>query len=111
MKKGAELLSMEDEQFLPFLEILLDGSYAGRPEIPYHILTTNDDKVRDVVDAIERETASQVLKDFMVNCMDKFGAYPVICYVFDYEDSNEMGSMMEHGGIFDHVPHIRVSNH
>lgn len=33
------------------------------------------------------------------------------CFRFEYEDGSESGTVMEHGGIFDRIPHIKVSHH
>jgi hypothetical protein len=49
--------------------------------------------------------AKKIVEDFVAENPD------CLFYIVSYADDTELGSAMEHGVLFDYVPHLKVSNH
>lgn len=58
-------------------------------------------------DERSKELASQYLQEFM----DRDDVKGKLLFLCEFSDDSEYGSALEHGDLFDRVPHIHISNH
>lgn len=102
----------DDEERL--VEEMCSGYYEGCPEVPMNaFMKMTTDEVRkayEIYDAIDRETAARRLREFMFHKVFCESG-DLFAFVFEYGDSSSFGSVLEHGGTFDNVPHLRISKH
>jgi hypothetical protein len=86
---------------------LMDGSWEGEYEYrfaPSDLTHEQKKHYYDLVNAKRREVAERKASQLR----EKLGD---VIYIFDYQDDEPLGSAMEHGTLFDRLPHIRISKH
>lgn len=95
------------------VEEITSGWFEGRPEAPIYIYQWTGAKLAiamEVIQAIENEMAEKLAIEFERSAWMQYGKMPVY-YVIEYGDHSDFGCLMEHGNIFENVPHIRISHH
>lgn len=86
------------------------GSFDGMPEYPYGSLSESQDE-REAryrkYHVEEHEAATRLKEKFLSGLSKKYNLY-----IVTYSDNDgDFGTLMEHGGVFDDIPHIRISKH
>lgn len=84
-------------------EEIASGWFPGYPEIDY--MNTNTQEEWEIVD----QRATQAAEELAIKFMEENPTSTL--YVFEFSDDTPLGSAMEHGTLFDNVPHIRISKH
>ena len=89
-------------------EIVRNGWFSGYGDLPGHAYDYTSTEITDWVeiDKENKKRSDEISKRFQKDNPD------VVFYQFSYSDNDgEFFSAMEHGGLFENVPHITISNH
>ncbi len=86
-----------------------EGYVEGAPEYPWSECNVTEEQHRRNVDKYEDDTAEFIQKMAKRFVDDNVGA---VLLSFSYSDNDgEYYSALEHGGLFQRLPHIRISHH
>lgn len=83
---------------------LSNGDFENMPEFDFNEYRENKDYFLKYNQELRRAT-EEVANEFVRKNFEKYW------YLFEISDDSEIGSAMEHGTLFDNVPHIRISKH
>jgi hypothetical protein len=101
--KGLKAASKEE-----IVDAVKLGWFEGRPEFKDEWDARDAQYGKDKWEAYEkkcRTAAAEVVNKFLA------GKEGMEFFVLEFSDETKFGSMLEHGGVFDGVPHLLVSNH
>jgi len=84
------------------------GSFPGQPKYPSRVWDLPAEERDAALEKYEQESdeaAKKVAEEWLAELGD------VAVFHFEYADDDNFGTAMEHGGVFDKLPHLRISHH